>query len=445
MACEAYRGATVRMLRCMPSRRARFSSRGKAALLLVAIAFFLTAMGCVRFAWADEIGSVDVSLFQGEPSANKSFSVSGMLPGDKQTTKSVIEVSHRDELTVWFELSLTEDDGRLADALRVRIVDLPTGELVCEGTVRQLDVQDVLGISVPATATGTSTLQWLVEVSLPTSAGNEYQASRCVFDLHWYIQTEDEGKLVPLSQTGDAVWLLVVAIVVLIVCGGVALLVSACCRQSRAVAVATSCSPSLLGMPEGPNNIAPPRVITAGQSDIPKRSAGILAGLAVLAMVLVVVLIAWAVVRSHVVLPNHTFETATVGVDLNSGKPVFDGGVFAEPGRAIVEDFTVTNTGTVSCYVRVYADNIQGLLAPSLEISISDKASGSVLYKGDLLALESKTACMTFDALEPGQTQVFTATVRMSEDSSDSYQGKGVSFDLRADATQVRNNEGREF
>lgn len=453
MAHEARVSVAARMSQRAFSRIVRFSLWG-VVLLLAAVALALNATDSARLAWADEATSADVSLSQDAPSANETFSVSGMLPGDTEAKNTLVEVRYHDQLTVWFQLILKEETGSLADALRVRVVDTATGNVVCEGTVRELDTRGAMAIPLDASDAGLTKLSWRVEASLPTATGNEHQATRCVLDLHWFIEdeggdepdpmpptppaidpnqptppatpdrpssTDDEGVLSLLGGalwplTGDRIWTFLAVLLVLAAIGLVVALVSARKRRGRRQG-------------EGKKPAARGKVVALG------------------ALVVAVVLVgtAWALTRSHALLPDHTFETGTVSIDLNGGEPVFDGNVPMEPGRTLIEDFTVTNTGSASCYFRVYVRNLSGALAPSLDVTISDKETGSVLYDGAMADLESKVACVVADTLEPGQTQVLTAVVHMGEAAGNGSQTADVAFDLCADATQVRNNEGREF
>lgn len=164
--------------------------------------------------------------------------------------------------------------------------------------------------------------------------------------------------------------------------------------------------------------------------------------LVAIALLLAAASLAWALFWAQARLPHNTFQTGTVSIDLNGGKPVFGSSIEMEPGRTLVEDFTVTNTGTASCYYRVRLEGLKGELASALTIAV--KRGDEVLYQGSAIELERTTAVCDH-ALEPNQTDTLTAVVTMDEASGNNYQGKAVTFDIVADATQVRNNEGREF
>ena len=155
--------------------------------------------------------------------------------------------------------------------------------------------------------------------------------------------------------------------------------------------------------------------------------------------------LAWALLWAHADLPGNSFQTGEVKIDLNDGQPVFARGVDLEPGRSLTEDFTLTNAGSADCYWRLHAAGVTSDLDDALMVDIVDKASGTTLYSGSMTGLRSPQACKGADVLPVGQSIVLTAIVRMASHAGNDYQGTDVSFDLVADATQARNNAGRDF
>ena len=47
--------------------------------------------------------------------------------------------------------------------------------------------------------------------------------------------------------------------------------------------------------------------------------------------------------------------------------------------------------------------------------------------------------------LASGQSETFTVQVNMNEGARNDYQGTGVTFDVRVDGVQSKNNEAGEF
>ena len=167
-------------------------------------------------------------------------------------------------------------------------------------------------------------------------------------------------------------------------------------------------------------------------------------------MALVVILfVMWAVttyafVASFVSENDNLFETARVKIVLNDGQLIFDENDFQmEPGRTLVKEFTVRNESTVPVYYRLYLGNLEGALQEALTFRI---------YDGEELVYSTAMKNFTMDApflsgkiMEVGETQVLTAHVIMDEEKGNYYQNSNVTFDVVAEATQVKNNPNMEF
>lgn len=132
----------------------------------------------------------------------------------------------------------------------------------------------------------------------------------------------------------------------------------------------------------------------------PNHRKPLVALIIAIALLLAAAALAWALLWAQVRLPHNAFQTGTVSIDLNGGKPVFGKDVEMEPGRTLVEDFTVTNTGTASCYYRVRLEDLKGELASALDITI--KRGDEVLYQGSAIELE-RSAAVYESALEPSK------------------------------------------
>ena len=365
--------------------------------------FFLAGLVALRppAAFADA-GSFDVVLAQDAASANEPFSLSGMLPGDEETIDVAVDVRHESPLHVNFEIDPVECDSPLSGALVLRIEDAATGAAVCEGTLDQLTKATPLVIEVPESETGVTRLSWRVAAQMPPSAGNENQSARCVVDLHWFVQGDYQASLAPLPKTGDP--LLPILLVLAVVAGAAALV----WRFGRA------------------------------------RRGKLLACMVALAVsVGAVGAFAWAAFGAHAKLPFNLFETGTVSIELNEGRPVFSDGVPLEAGRTATEEFTVSNTGTADVRYRIYLADVTGDLAASLEFTI--KRGGDVLFCGSAAELERVDACVSDAVLAPGHVDVLTASVRLLPAAVGDGRGQSASFDLCAQATQVKNNEGGAF
>lgn len=364
-----------------------------------------------------------------------------MLPGDTESISVQVRVGHVEALDVWFQAEISEDSSALSEMLDLRVTDSVSGTVIWQGALGDLNASSPVYVSVPASETGSTVLSWRIEAALPTHAGNEYQSVRCVADLHWYVQGDDQSKLTPLLPAGDGLppaflaLVLIAAVAVLAVAAGVF-------RRKHGMFAASA----TLAAPTGAHED-----FVLPSADFRKLGDGSRLrrkGMAVCALtavgLLVAVVVAWALIWAHAHLPENTFETGSVSLELNGGRPVFpEGSVRLEPGCTAVEEFTVSNTGTAEAYYRVYLSGLRGGLASSLEVTVS--RGSSVLYRGSAVGLEHSNACPSDKTLAPGQTDVLAIEVSMAKGSGNNYQGEDVSFDLCVQATQTENNGGREF
>ena len=154
---------------------------------------------------------------------------------------------------------------------------------------------------------------------------------------------------------------------------------------------------------------------------------------------------------------ENVFTTGTVKLDLNGGAAVVDmtktnqnnESNFSEPGFRIKRDFYLKNIGSAAAYYKLYAgyeDTPENnALANALDVEITYKDTGVLLFSGKLSALNLSSAPVGDSSLDAGDTVWFTAVFRFSKDAGNDLQNKMLSFDLYARGTQVRNNPGKNF
>ena len=78
-----------------------------------------------------------------------------------------------------------------------------------------------------------------------------------------------------------------------------------------------------------------------------------------------------------------------------------------------------------------------------LEISITDGTS--FVFAGKASELTKDNAPVADDILKPGERREFTISFTHPESAGNDTQNQFLSFDLKADAVQVRNNPDRVF
>ena len=178
---------------------------------------------------------------------------------------------------------------------------------------------------------------------------------------------------------------------------------------------------------------------------------------ALLTVLLALGLIVNTLAISTKICVERNFTTGTVKLDLNGGAAVVDltktnqnnESNFSEPGFRIKRDFYLKNIGSAAAYYKLYAgykDTPENnALANALDVEITYKDTGVLLFSGKLSALNLSSAPVADSSLDAGDTVWFTAVFRFSKDAGNDLQNKMLSFDLYARGTQVRNNPGKNF
>lgn len=180
---------------------------------------------------------------------------------------------------------------------------------------------------------------------------------------------------------------------------------------------------------------------------------------ALLTVLLALGLIVTTLAISTQISVERNFTIGTVKLDLNGGAAVVDmtnpdaehanESKFSEPGFRIKRDFYLKNIGSAAAYYKLYAgyeDTPENnALANALDVEITYKDTGVLLFSGNLSALNLSSAPVADSSLDAGDTVWFTAVFRFSKDAGNDLQNKMLSFNLYARGTQVRNNPGKNF
>ncbi len=154
--------------------------------------------------------------------------------------------------------------------------------------------------------------------------------------------------------------------------------------------------------------------------------------------------VTYALIYSAVSVDDNLFQTGTIQINLNDGKPVIEENEYLfEPGVTVVKEFFLENEGTCDVYYKLYLENMDGGLADVLEVSIQD--GDTVLYQGTAAELTKDNTSAADDVLEIGERRDFTITFHLPEAEGNMVQGEYLSFDLSADAVQTKNNPNRLF
>ena len=149
--------------------------------------------------------------FKGDHAA---MTASGMLPGDSEEKTFTVTVKHRKTATVHFEATLANDSviddttGRkLSDGMNIKVVQ--GTDTLYNGSIAGLTTatpRPAVDVEVPGSRT--TDLPYTITVSLPTSAGNEFQNKTLTIDLKWWLVSDEGGGgggtiIVNPPKTGD--------------------------------------------------------------------------------------------------------------------------------------------------------------------------------------------------------------------------------------------------
>lgn len=152
----------------------------------------------------------------------------------------------------------------------------------------------------------------------------------------------------------------------------------------------------------------------------------------------------FALAYSTLVVDNNLFQTGEVTINLNDGKPVIEDGAFLfEPGMTVEKDFFLENQSTWDVYYKLYLDNVEGGLADLLDVSI--RSGDTVLFSGKASALTEDRAVPAEDVLRLHERRELAISFHFPEDAGNRAQNLYMSFTLKADAVQTKNNPNRLF
>ena len=179
-----------------------------------------------------------------------------------------------------------------------------------------------------------------------------------------------------------------------------------------------------------------------GQNKTGKKLTGSIAAIAILSVCLFVT--TFALIYSSVVVDDNIFGTGEVKINLNDGNPIIreDEFMFA-PGMTVQKDFFLENLGSTDVYYRLYFDNVSGELSEFLDITIKD--GDKILYSGKADELSEENAVAAREILKPNERRNLTVTFYYPENCGNGGQSSYLSFDLKAEAVQAKNNPDRLF
>ncbi len=152
-----------------------------------------------------------LSFYQGKAEVNERFNVKNWLPGDKETKYYQVLVNHNQDVELYFDVDIIDETKNLSEILNIKITVVETGEIVFNGTMKQIEKNQEI-YKLLQNNNNESIVELEIEVSLPTSAGNEYQGAMLNADFIWYVLNE-EALVPPTGIRGNVtVWLTIMVV-----------------------------------------------------------------------------------------------------------------------------------------------------------------------------------------------------------------------------------------
>lgn len=145
---------------------------------------------------SDKVEAPKIELDKKNPGDNERFDVSNMLPGDQVTRYFCVKTYHTYNVKVYFQSNVVEQTNQLGDVLQIKVTDVTkgaaNGKIVAQGTFNEIN-QKSYPVQLKQNENDSTTQYYKIDVSLDTSVGNQYQASKLSADFKWYV-TDEEYK-----------------------------------------------------------------------------------------------------------------------------------------------------------------------------------------------------------------------------------------------------------
>jgi hypothetical protein len=140
---------------------------------------------------------------------------------------------------------------------------------------------------------------------------------------------------------------------------------------------------------------------------------------------------------------NNSFQTGSIDIDLNGGKPIIDGNdPLFQPGMTVKKEFYIENKGTWEVFYKLYFSKVEGKLGDALKIKIyKENSPHIILLQGTISDLINADELSIVSNLEIGEKQELVAEFYFPPDKGDEYQGETLAFDIDALAVQAKNND----
>lgn len=151
-----------------------------------------------------------------------------------------------------------------------------------------------------------------------------------------------------------------------------------------------------------------------------------------------------ALTYTAVTVENNFFQTGSIKINLNDGKPIIEEHEFLfAPSITVTKEFFLENQSSWDVYYKLYFDEVGGGLAGILDVSIA--CGDQVLFQGKANQMTRAAMTAADDVLKSNERKTLTITFHFPEEADNDAQNLELYFTIRADAVQTKNNPGKLF
>ena len=159
--------------------------------------------------------AIRLNLFAKNEYTNQRFEVGNMFPGDDEQQLYCIRIYHDRPTTLYFKTDVTlvtvnaDQKTPLKDNLKLKVVNLgiengsgvqKTDTVLLDGAFSSVDGGEY-SVGIPYSSTNTTDVYFKINGYLPTSTGNDCQASQLRADFEWYVRDAEGsgGTVIPVK------------------------------------------------------------------------------------------------------------------------------------------------------------------------------------------------------------------------------------------------------
>ncbi len=146
-----------------------------------------------------------LEIYKGKEGDSERFEVYNMLPGDSMERYFAVKISHEADVKLLFNAEVTAQTKELSKVLNIKVTSLNSGKVLYSGSFDKIN-SDGYSEKITKNDKKQTVAYYKIEVSLPTSTGNEYQQASLIADFKWSV--ENSGSLTS-PDTGEGVELII--------------------------------------------------------------------------------------------------------------------------------------------------------------------------------------------------------------------------------------------